>query len=129
MIKFRCNKLGRDKSLQGFESEGLIAHYKILAGKELCHELKHKLIEEAEEVKDTQELGELTAELADVLEVIDGLCKAYGIDADELARIKEEKKRERGGFEEGFYVEAIEMDESSPKVKHFRASPEKYPED
>ncbi len=99
MIKFRCNKLGRDKGLEGFKAEGIMPKYRILAGKALCHELKHKLIEESEEVKDAQNLQEVIVELADVLEVIDGLCKAYGIDHEELSLVKREKYQERGGFE------------------------------
>ncbi len=129
MVKFRCNKLGRDKGLEGFKSEGITPKYKFLRGEELYHELKHKLIEESEEVKDAQEREEVIAELADVLEVIDGLCKAYDIDKKELIRVKEEKYKERGGFETGLYIEYVEMDEDNSKVHHFRASPDRYPEE
>lgn len=129
MPKFRCNKLGRDKSLEGFKSEGITPKYKFLSGEALQHELKHKLIEEAEEVRDTHTRNEVIIELADVLEVIDGICKAYGIDKNNLMRVKEEKYKERGGFETGYYVECIEMDEGNPKVEHFRASSDRYPED
>lgn len=129
MPKFHCNKLGRDKGLEGFKSEGITPKYTFLSGKELQHELKHKLIEEAAEVKDEHTQIEIMVELADVLEVIDGICKAYEIDKKELMRVKEEKYKGRGGFETGLYVEYVEMDEGNPKVEHFRASPDKYPEE
>ena len=129
MIKFRCNKLGRDKGLEGFKAEGITPRHKFLSGQELCHELKHKLIEESQEVNEAQNISDVTVELADVLEVIDGLCKAYGIDKKELMRVKKEKREERGGFETGYYVEYVEMPEDNTRVKHFRASPDKYPEE
>ena len=129
MAKFYCNKLGRDKGPEGFKSEGITPKYKLLSGEVLQNELKHKLIEETEEVKYAQNSSELIAELADILEVIDGICKANSIDKKELMSVKEEKYKNRGGFETGFYVEYIEMSEDNPKVQHFRSSPDKYPED
>ena len=128
MVKFVCNKLGRDKGLEGFKAEGITPQYKILRDQELCEALLRKLIEESNEVCGADGREALTAELADLLEVIDGLCKAYGISFQEITRIKEKKRQERGGFETGLYIETIEMDESNPKVKHFRASPDKYQE-
>lgn len=128
MVKFRCDKLGRDKGLEGFKSEGVIPHYRILQGKELIDALQCKLIEEAEEVLQAENAQECVAELADILEVIDGLCRAYGISTKEVMHVKEKKYKERGGFEKGLYIEVVEMEEHNPKVKHFRASPDKYPE-
>lgn len=129
MPKFRCNKLGRDKGLEGFKSEGITPKYKFLSGIELQDELKRKLVEESEEVKGEATPEKVMMELADVLEVIDGLCKAYDIDKKELMRVKNEKRDERGGFETGYYVEYVEMDEDNVRVKHFRSAPDRYPED
>jgi len=128
MIKFLCNKLGRDKGLEGFKAQGITPQYRILEGNELCQALKHKLFEESGEVRDASNKQEVIAEMADVLEVIDGLCKAYGISIQEIEQIKNEKYRERGGFEKGLYIETLEMEDGNPKVRHFRASPDKYPE-
>lgn len=128
MAKFSCNKIGRDKGLEGFKAEGITAHYKMLTGNELSAELKNKLVEEAGEVHEASTVQEVIAELADVLEVIDGLCKAYGISIEDIAIEKERKYRERGGFQTGLYIETIEMADDNPKVKHFRKSPDKYPE-
>jgi len=128
MPKFLCNKLGRDKGLEGFKSEGVSPQYKILTGDEWCAELKHKLIEEAAEVSEADTHADVIAELADVLEVVNGLCKAYGISAEELERVQQKKYHERGGFEKGLFIETLEMAKDNPKVKHFRTSPDKYPE-
>lgn len=128
MPKFLCNKLGRDKGLESFKAEGITPQFRLLKGLELQKELKNKLLEEAHEVQEATDAQALIAELADVLEVIDGLCKAYGISAQEIVSIKKKKYDERGGFEKGFYLETIEMNEGNSKIKHFRSSPEKYPE-
>lgn len=128
MIKFLCNKLGRDKGLESFKAEGITPEYEILSGDELSQALKNKLIEESNELFNARDKQERISELADVLEVIDGLYKAYGISADEVERVKKTKYNERGGFEKGFFVKTLAMDKNSPKAKHFQASPEKYPE-
>lgn len=127
-IKFACKKIGRDKGLEGFKAEGVTPHYQILTGDALCQALQHKLIEEAHEVQDTSNRQEVTAELADVLEVVDGLCSAYNISMQDVLKEKERKCQDRGGFQKGLYIDSLEMDESNPKVAHFRKSPDKYPE-
>jgi predicted house-cleaning noncanonical NTP pyrophosphatase (MazG superfamily) len=128
MPKFLCNKLGRDKGLESFKAEGITPTFRLLAGLELQEALKRKLIEEAHEVQEATDKQALIAELADVLEVIDGLCAVYGICPQEIVSIKKKKYDERGGFGKGFYLETIDMDEGNSKIKHFRSSPEKYPE-
>lgn len=99
-----------------------------MAGTELQSELKNKLLEEVEEVKDADNQEEVAVEIADVLEVVDALCKAYNIDENKIQHIKQKKREQRGGFEKGFYVEYIEVPEGHPKVEHFRSSPDRYPE-
>lgn len=128
MIKFILNKIGRDKGVESFKSQGITPKYQLLTGAELCDALKNKLLEESAEVQDAKTTQEVTAELADLAEVIDGLCKAYGISLHDLEQVKEERRNTRGGFETGLYIESIEMDESNPRAEHFRASPDKYPE-
>jgi len=128
MVKFSCKKLGRDKGLEGFKSQNIKPTYKFLSGNELREALKHKLIEESHEVTKTRDRQEIIDELADVWEVISGLCKAYEIPIKEVEQIKEKKYSERGGFEKGLYIETLEMDEANPRVEHFRKSPDKYPE-
>jgi predicted house-cleaning noncanonical NTP pyrophosphatase (MazG superfamily) len=128
MVKFLCKKLGRDKGLEGFKSQNIKPIYKFLNGDELREALKYKLIEEAQEICDAQDRQEIVAELADVLEVISGLCKAYGITPNEIEKEKTEKYNNRGGFENGLYIETLEMDEDNPRAEHFRKSPDRYPE-
>jgi predicted house-cleaning noncanonical NTP pyrophosphatase (MazG superfamily) len=130
MIKFIGNKLARDKSLERLKEDGITAQYRMLSGHELREALQKKLVEEAQEVHDANpnDRQEIIDELADVLEVIDGLCKAYGISMQEVLKEKAARRESRGGFEDGFYLETFEMDENNPKAKYFRKYPHKYPE-
>lgn len=127
-VVFLCNKLGRDKDLENFKAEGIVPKYKMLTGNEWRSELQRKLIEEVAEVHEAKNVEEVTDELADILIVINGLCKAYDISIGDLECIKQKKREKRGGFEQGLYIERLEMEASNPRVKHFRASPDKYPE-
>jgi len=127
-VIFLCNKLGRDKDLENFKAQGIVPKYKMLSGDEWRAELQRKLIEEVAEVSEAKTTAEITDELADILIVINGLCKAHGISIEELEHIKHKKHVQRGGFEQGLYIERLEMDADNPKVQHFRASPDKYPE-
>ena len=128
MVKFVYQKIVRDKTVERHNAAGIKTQYKMLGGKELCQALLLKLLEESNEVCVANNREELVSELADVLEVIDGLCKANSINLEEVMQRKQQKHNERGGFETGLYVERIETDEDSPTAKHLRASPDKYPE-
>jgi len=128
MAKFIINKIGHDKDLETFKSEKITVQYKLLDRLQLREALKSKLVEEAREVQKAESISDIIAELADVLEVVDGICKAYGILHDTVVQEKEKHYKARGGFEKGLYIETIEMDEDNPKIKHFQKSPDRYPE-
>jgi len=129
MVKFICNKLGRDKGRESFQKEGITPEYQILTGESLGYALKDKLIEEAHEVGEAESKSQLISELANVLEVLDGLCKAYNINHADLIQVKQAKYQERGGFEQGFFLESISMIDDNPKIDYFRSIPDKYPEE
>ena len=97
-------------------------------GNQILHKTDLKLVEEAQEVCEANRRHEIIEELADVLEVIDGMCRAYGIDFNEIVQAKKEKHQKRGGFETGMYVESLTMSEDNPRINYFRSSPHKYPE-
>ncbi len=126
MAKFFCNKLGRDKGFFGDKAAGLHPTYRYLDGQALHSALKNKLTEEAAEVATATNRAEIIFELADVLEVVDGLCKAYNIEKSELLAQKEKYYQERGGFEMGYYVEYIEVAEDHPSAAYFRANADRY---
>lgn len=128
MIKFRCNKLSRDKTLQRMFDAQVITHYRHLTGPELAQALRDKLLEETHEVLTSTDRTELVAELADLLEVINALCDQQGISQAELLEVQAATKALRGGFSQGVFMEYIEMADDNPWVAHFRKQPEKYPE-
>jgi predicted house-cleaning noncanonical NTP pyrophosphatase (MazG superfamily) len=123
-----CKKLSRDKTVENMKAAGITTNYKILEGKLLLDALNQKLLEETHELMKAHDRKEVISELADVLEVMDGLCKAHNITMNELLEVKNSTKEKRGGFEKGIFMETIEMDEDNLWVKHFRKSPDKYPE-
>ncbi|HUL62042.1 MAG TPA: nucleoside triphosphate pyrophosphohydrolase, partial [Methanocella sp.] len=67
--------------------------------------LKDKLVEEAAELRGSADAADdVMAELVDVLEVVDAIVDAYGLDRAEIGELKEKKRKERGGFKEGYYL-------------------------
>ena len=57
--------------------------------------LENKLLEEGQEMR----LGaEKRMEIADIYEVLDALISAYGFSKEEILKIQEKKRAERGGF-------------------------------
>ncbi|MDR1071887.1 MAG: nucleoside triphosphate pyrophosphohydrolase [Rickettsiales bacterium] len=61
--------------------------------------LNVKLGEEIGEFYSAADAGHRVEEMADVMEVIRAVMKFYGIDANEVERIREDKLKKRGGFE------------------------------
>lgn len=47
-------------------------------------------------------------ELADILEVIDGLAFHLGASFEEIVELKKQKRRERGGLQQGIWLEWVE---------------------
>ena len=126
MAKFICNKLARDNTIEGMANDAIRTTYKQLKHKELLEGLRKKLLEESLEVAEATERMHVVNELADVFEVIDALRDMYCITNAEVSAAKETIYRKRGGFKKGIFLETIEMSESNPYVKHFRASPNRY---
>lgn len=126
MAKFICNKLARDNTIEGMAKDAIRTTYKQLQHKELLEALRKKLLEEALEVAEATERMQVVNELADVFEVLDALRGVYHITNAEVSAAKRKIYRKRGGFKKGIFLEAIEMSENHPSVKHFRASPNRY---
>lgn len=127
-ITFICNKLARDKTIETMPREGIQTHHHFLTKSAFLKELNNKLMEEALEVTQATSRSEVIAELADVLEVIDALKQAYNLSDSEILTTKERVRQARGGFRKGVYLQSITMDDTNPRAKHFRASPDRYRE-
>jgi predicted house-cleaning noncanonical NTP pyrophosphatase (MazG superfamily) len=97
------NKLVRDKIPQIIEADGKKCEIRTAGNDELIELLEAKLIEEAEEFREAKNLEEL----ADIMEVVFGLANVLGYSEDELLEKRQEKKEERGGFEEGLVLNKV----------------------
>ena len=70
---------------------------------EFRHRLGEKLVEEAREYAESDD----PEELADVLAVVGAICRARGIDREELEEIGREKAMERGTFSERIVLKRV----------------------
>jgi predicted house-cleaning noncanonical NTP pyrophosphatase (MazG superfamily) len=97
------HKLVRDKIHEVIESDGKKCDIRIASKEEQEELLEKKLQEEVNEFIADKNLEEL----ADVMEVLCGLAKNLGFSEKELISKRNEKKEERGGFEEGIVLEKV----------------------
>ena len=65
--------------------------------------LEQKLLEEAAEYRQTP----CMEEMADLMEVIEAICKARGFDPAALQAVKQEKAAKRGAFEKRIFLHAV----------------------
>ena len=67
-------------------------------------------------------------ELADVLEVMLALIKAYGMVFADIQQTAEQKRAEKGGFDNKLYTACVEIQAGCPSLEYYRARPDQYPE-
>ncbi len=94
-------KLVRDRIPEIIRQQGRDPVVEYISGERLRQALKDKLVEEASELREAEDIVE---ELADVQEVLDALIEAYGLDRGALELARADKKAKRGGFSEGLYL-------------------------
>jgi predicted house-cleaning noncanonical NTP pyrophosphatase (MazG superfamily) len=102
--KVEYNKLVRDKIPDVIARKGENVEVVRLKGEALLAALRQKLIEESFEALDARSGDELVSELADVLEVIAGICEALQIPVDQVEAERTEKRKRRGGFQRGIML-------------------------
>lgn len=94
-------KLVRDRIPEIMREQGKDPEVERISGERLRLALKDKLVEEAGEVRQAEDIVE---ELADVLEVVDALIEAYGLDYGVIEHARADKKAKRGSFSRGEYL-------------------------
>ncbi|WP_074433076.1 nucleoside triphosphate pyrophosphohydrolase [Neobacillus dielmonensis] len=97
------NKLVRDKIPQIVKQDNKVPFTHVATEQEVKPLLLQKLIEELEEFKATPN----EEELADILEVIEGIASAFNFELDKVLKIKAKKKEERGGFNDRIVLEYV----------------------
>jgi predicted house-cleaning noncanonical NTP pyrophosphatase (MazG superfamily) len=125
--KFLCRKLARDFSKINLEIKNIKAVTLSLNKEALIEAFKAKIVEEAAEIAEAKEKEELIEELADLTEVIEAFMKICEIEPAELNLAKMGKREKVGGFDDGLYIEHIEVPYDSPHLATFSSRPHKYP--
>jgi len=126
-ILFKVNKLIRDKLPSHMLSKRINPKTYILNDEQLKKYLNEKLIEEAKEVISASEATALTEELADLLEVMKTIAKIHEIKWDSIQNMALNKLDHYGGFNEGVFCDAVEIQQDNPALNYYTKSPLKYP--
>ncbi len=127
MKRFKTNILIRNNRLKLMRENGLTVNYDILSDNDYIIELKKKIIEEAQEVFEAENLNDIKSELIDVMEVIDHLIEIYGFDRAEMNRLKQEKQHKIGKFNHKIKTNWVEMPDNHEEITYYESKPHKYP--
>lgn len=101
------DKLVRDGIPAIISHEGRVCSVETMPEEAFRAALRRKLVEEAEEAA-SAEGDQLATELADLYEVIDALLAAHGIDQSSVLARQQERRSERGGFDQRLRLISIE---------------------
>lgn len=107
MKRTEHRKIVRDRIPEIIERSGQRPICRKTGSVEAVVGLEKKLEEELAEYLQDHSLEEM----ADLLEVMHGILHHRGIPWEELEAVRRKKLAERGGFETGIYLEAVETDE------------------
>lgn len=91
-------KLVRDRIPDIIRAEGRELSSWILADDEYTVALLAKVVEEAEELRDATTVEERLAEAADVYEVLLTVAELCGASIEDVVRLADAKRQQRGGF-------------------------------
>lgn len=130
--KFICNKLVRNKTSSRLLKDNVFCSMLKIDNennKEFDILLRKKLLEEAEEVFNSENKKELIEELADLKEVILTLAKLNNISEELIENERIRKYNDRGGFEERVYCSHIDVDINSRLLDYYIKNNDKYPEE
>lgn len=128
-LRFRVDKLIRDKLPAIMEAQGLRIFTRRLDDAEFAARLKDKLREEAAEASAAVDPEALLEELADVAEVLRALAAAHGFGPEDVEARRAAKHAERGGFEDRIYNAAVEGASELAAVGYYLARPQQYPQE
>ncbi|RZI46845.1 nucleoside triphosphate pyrophosphohydrolase [Candidatus Finniella inopinata] len=126
--RFKVDKLTRDKMPDIMRSLNIDGLVRIMDADEYLMRLQDKLLEEAKEVIAAKTPDEYVEELADVLEVMHALANRLGLSYEQIEEKRQEKKREKGGFEGRVYVAYGDVAADNENIRYYRDRSEDYPE-
>jgi predicted house-cleaning noncanonical NTP pyrophosphatase (MazG superfamily) len=126
--RFKVDKLIRDNLPQIMRASGIQVFERVMEKDEYLKRLKDKLLEEAKEVIASGSAKEMREELADLLEVMLALVKVYGMEFTDIQQAAEQKRADKGGFDNRIYNAFVEIEAGNPSLGYYRARPDQYPE-
>lgn len=97
------NKLVRDKIPEIIKADGRECDTLIASKEEKYKLLEAKLQEEVNEFLEDRNIEEL----ADVMEVLFGLADSLDYSEEELLKVRDKKREERGGFKRGIVLKSV----------------------
>lgn len=100
-------KLVRDFIPEIIKKEGKNAEFYIADNNEFSKRLKDKLLEEVQEYIE----DETIEEIADILEVLDAICKFKNFSKERLNIVKKQKFESRGGFSKKLVIKGSSYEE------------------
>jgi predicted house-cleaning noncanonical NTP pyrophosphatase (MazG superfamily) len=102
------NRLVRDKIPELLEQAGKKGTFRLLDEKEYASELKKKLSEGVKEYRETECDSDAAEQLSCLLEIIDALISVHKRSPGELEKIREEKARKYGKFQQRLFLIKVE---------------------
>jgi predicted house-cleaning noncanonical NTP pyrophosphatase (MazG superfamily) len=106
-MKVTYNKLVRDRIPEIISAAGHHPVTRVLDQANYEATLLEKLREEAQEASQAPG-GQLAAELADVLEVLQAIAAAHDLPWDRILQVAAAKRDERGAFKNRIFLEYVE---------------------
>ena len=127
--KFLFDKLGRDNAPELIEASGGKLKYHVVANDdEFLDAVTQKVVEELEEVFESQSKQEVIEELGDLEEILATFKKLIGVTQEEIDAARTAKREKKGAFEKRIYCEYAEVEEGSDDDIYLSKQPEKYPQ-
>lgn len=105
LVKPFAGRVVRDKIPELVREAGHSVAFREVTGDERPRFLKQKVANEAQELL-RADVGKEKEEIADVLEALEAFIRSRGVDRDDLKRIKDAKRKRRGGFDKVYVVES-----------------------
>lgn len=126
-MRFRVEKLIRDKLPAMMRGQGLTVFDRRLDDEAFRASLREKVVEEALEARAAVSRDDLLGELADLTEVILALGAAEGLTSADIETCRLAKREERGGFDDRVFNAAVEAEDGLPAADYYLTRPSQYP--
>lgn len=115
-----ANKLVRDKIPELIEKDDGHPVYIQLYGYPLKRALFAKIAEELQELTLADNDICILEELSDIYEVFLALCKYYGLNIDNVIKMADRKRDEKGAFDRHFFLKQYIKYEEDPQEQYIR---------